>query len=299
MGAPALSYTQDDIIKKLDELPSLPTIVYELTRIINDPMSSTKDVEDVMQNDMSLTARVLKLANSAYYAIPGGVSNLSRAIAYIGFDTVNQLVLSASIIDALDIKQPSGFDVNEFWRHSIGVGISAETIAKLTSHPSPPDLFTAGLIHDMGKVALCVYDVKAPALIAEHAKAKHISFAEAEESLALPKHTDIGRLLAEKWRLPSYMSPSVQHHHQPDPKLRGPLSPEQQKNVDIVYLANLVTHALKFGHSGHSRVDGSPTSLMGRLGLSETDAFVTVAKTIKANLEKAQEFIATLLGAKA
>lgn len=296
MGEPALKYTHDDLLKKLDELPTLPTVVYELTRVINDPMSSTKEVETIMENDMSLTTRVLKLANSAYYAIPGGVTSLSRAIAYIGFDTVNQLVLSASIVDALAFEGQGDFNINEFWKHSIGVGIAAETIAKMISHPSPPDLFTAGLIHDMGKVALCAYDPTIPSTLAKIAVDKKISFLQAELDMGLMPHTEVGRLLAEKWRLPNHMTTAIKYHHQADPKARAQLSPEMQNNVDIVYLSNLVVHALKFGNSGYQMIAGVPTELMGRMGLSDKNDFVRVAKEIKVNLDKAQEFISTLLG---
>jgi HD-like signal output (HDOD) protein len=299
MGEPALRFTLEEIHKSIDELPSLPTVVYELTRIINDPMSSTKEVEELMATDMGLTTRVLKLANSAYYAIPGGVSNLSRAIAYIGFDTINQLVLSSSIIDALAFKEPSDFNLNEFWRHSIGVGIAAETIGKIVHHPNPPDLFTAGLIHDMGKVALCAHDMKFVAHIADWAKKTKVSFLEAESRLELPKHTDVGMLLAEKWKLPVALAVGVRFHHTADPKLRTGLSPELQNNVDIVFLANLLNHALHFGNSGHGHIAGVPNEVMGRMGLTEKDAFLAVAKEVKKNLEKAQEFISTLLGATA
>ena len=114
MGA-AVKLSEHDVTAKLDELPTLPSIVYELSKVINDPMSSTGDVEKLMSNDQSLTTKVLKLVNSAYYAIPGGVSSLSRAIAYIGFDTVNQLVLSASILSALETKEPTDFKLAEFY----------------------------------------------------------------------------------------------------------------------------------------------------------------------------------------
>ena len=296
MGEPNLKYSQDQVLKSLEELPTLPTVVYELTKIINDPMSSTNEVEEVMQNDMSLTTRVLKLANSAYYAIPGGVSSLSRAIAYIGFDTVNQLVLSASIIDALELKSPTEFDINSFWKHAIGVGIAAETIAKEISHPSPPDLFTAGLVHDMGKVALCVFDPAASAEIAKFAKANDMTFFDAETKFSLPKHTEIGQALAERWQLPSHMGAVIRWHHQKDSALRSNLSNEFNQNVDIVFIANLVVHALKYGNSGHDKINGAPTELMGRLGLNGKEDFVKMAKKIKSALEKAEEFISTLLG---
>lgn len=105
-----------EIVDRLDELPTLPSIVYELNRVINDPMSSTSDVEKIMGNDASLTTKVLKLANSAYYAIPGGVTSLQRAIAYIGYDTINQLALSASIIKSLGPKSHELFDLPAFWK---------------------------------------------------------------------------------------------------------------------------------------------------------------------------------------
>src|SRR4249920_2508515 len=108
-SAPKKDYNQ--IVEKLDDLPTLPTVVYELSQLINDPMSSTNEIEKVMEQDQSLTTKVLKLINSAYYGIPGGVSRLSRAIGYLGFDTVNQLVLSTSIIKALEIKGPTRFDM--------------------------------------------------------------------------------------------------------------------------------------------------------------------------------------------
>src|SRR5262245_5041227 len=143
----ARQLTQESLLARLDEIPSLPSIVYELSQVINDPMSSTNDVEKIMANDLGLTSKVLRLVNSAYYAIPGGVSSLGRAIGYIGFDTVNQLVLSASILQALENKGPQRFDVNEFWKHSIGVGMASETIGKYVQHPTPADLFTCGLVH--------------------------------------------------------------------------------------------------------------------------------------------------------
>src|SRR5437868_2853828 len=135
----AKQLTQESITSRLDELPTLPTVVYELSRVINDPMSSTSDVEKIMANDQSLTIKVLKLANSAYYAIPGGVTSLQRAIGYIGYDTINQLVLSASIMKALDAQTSEQFNLNEFWKHAIGVAMAAETTARFVHYKTPSD----------------------------------------------------------------------------------------------------------------------------------------------------------------
>lgn len=292
----AVAITTDEISRKLDELPTLPSIVYELNEVINDPMSSTKDVEKIMANDVSMTTKVLKLANSAYYAIPGGVSSLSRAIAYIGFDTIQQLVLSASILQALETKGPTEFDMNEFWKHSIGVGIAGETIAKHLNHPLPADIFTCGLVHDMGKIALFVCDEDAMMTISKYAIENKMSFAEAEIALEAPKHTFVGKMLAEKWELPNQLKSSIALHHEKEPSKRGPISAELNQTIDIIYLANLLIHALKFGNSGHQKVLGAPKDVMGRLMINMDKDFKLLIKSIKDNLDKASDFIKIIGG---
>lgn len=291
---PQQKITSDFISSKLDELPTLPTVVYELSRVINDPMSSTTDVERIMSNDISLTSKVLRLVNSAYYAIPGGVSSLSRAIAYIGFDTVNQLVLSASILKALEAKGPQRFDVNAFWIHCIGVGVASETIAKFVRHPQPYDLFTSGLVHDMGKMA--IYTI-APDLLTQTvdlAAEKQCTYLEAEIELGQPQHTDVGQLLAKKWSLPMNLQAAIKYHHQKDFARRN-LTSELNRDVDIVLLANLLTHALKHGNSGHNKVLGAPKELLERLTIN-SEEFPRLVQEIKNAMAKSSEFIHLLLG---
>jgi HD-like signal output (HDOD) protein len=287
---------QETIIAKLDELPTLPAIVYELSRIINDPMSSTTDVEKVMANDQSMTAKVLQLVNSAYYAIPGGVTSLSRAIAYIGFDTVNQLVLSASILKGLETKGPQVHDMNEFWKHSIGVGIASETIAKFVSHPTPADLFTCGLVHDMGKVALYTIDPQAVLSVITLAQQKQISYLEAETELGFPTHIQIGRWLAQKWTLPPVIQAVITHHHEKNKSARLNLKADLHREVDIVYLGNLIIHGLKFGQSGHAKVLGAPTDVLERLTIDPEKHFKTLLNEINSHLDKAHDFLRVLGG---
>ncbi len=267
MGA-AKKLTNEYIASRLDELPTLPTVANELNHVINDPLSDAKDVEKVMANDQSLTTKVLKLINSAYYAIPGGVSNLTRAIAYLGFDTINQVVLTASIFSTLKVEaESSEFQMEGFWKHSVGVGMASESIAKFVKHPTPADLFTCGLIHDMGKIALYVIDPELFLSIVKHAKTKEITFYEAEEELETVKHTLIGVMLAEKWKLPQLIQSAIQYHHQTHPLKRGGASPELQQVIDITILANLFTHALKFGDSGHDKALNAPVEMFERLNI--------------------------------
>ncbi len=296
MGA-APKLTADDILGRLDELPTLPAIIHELSQVINDPMSSTTEVEKLMTKDQSLTTKVLKLVNSSYYAIPGGVSNLGRAIAYLGYDTVHQLALSSSILQTLNIKGPPEFNVKEFWKHSFGVAIAAETIGRKIRHPTPTDLFTCGLIHDMGKVA---YYTLAPGdflEIVRKAETGNISFAEAEALIEAPRHTLIGYRLAQKWRLPTQIQAVIKQHHQKDPNIRGGLSTDLNHTVDVVYLANLLIHAMKFGNSGHHKMTGAPVDVLERLGINPQTDLKKILLEIKTNLDRAGEFLHVLEGA--
>ncbi|MCB0422316.1 MAG: HDOD domain-containing protein [Bdellovibrionales bacterium] len=234
--------------------------------------------------------------NSAYYAIPGGVSSLARAISYIGFDTVHQLVLSTSIINALEFPQGESFDLNKFWEHSIGVGIAAETLAKFVRHPSPSDMFTCGLVHDMGKIAMYMTDAEEMVRISDHAVANNLSYFEAEEVMEAPHHTVVGQMLAEKWNLPTLIQAVIKNHHQKDPRMRGGISAELSQTVDIIYIANLFTHALKFGKSGHNKILGAPKDVMERLRIDAQKDFKPLIKDIKVNLERGEEFIRVIGG---
>jgi HD-like signal output (HDOD) protein len=283
----------DFLLQNLDSLPTLPTVVYELTELINDPMSSTTEIEKIMVNDQALTTRILRLVNSAYYAIPGGVTTVSRAIAYLGFDTVNQLVLGSAIMDSLQCEGAEDFDLNQFWQHSIGVSMGAETIAKYVRLQKQSDVFTAGLVHDMGKIALAQIAPQNLVDACAYAKSFSTSLEEAERQTGCPLHTEIGGLLAKKWKLPSAIEACVKHHHTFEPLKRGGLSAENNKLVDIITLSNLLMHALKFGNSGHNKVEGAPKALLDRLGIP-ADQVKTLVGKIKDSLSNADSFLKIL-----
>jgi len=255
-------------------------------------MASTQEIEKVMINDQSMTTKILKMVNSAYYAIPGGVTTVSRAIAYLGFDTVNQLVLGSSIISALDVEDSDVFNLKAFWQHSLGVAMAAEIISDEMGVQKQADLFTAGLVHDMGKIALAVIAPETLAKSCEIAKNENISLYEAESQIGLPLHTEIGGLLAKKWKLPVAIQTAIRFHHTLDPAKRTGVLTDHNKIIDIVSLANLLIHALKFGNSGHDKIVGAPKNLLERLDLSaDPKAITTLVTAIKKKLVNADSFL--------
>ena len=182
----------EELLHKLESLPTLPSIMYEMNRIINDPSSSAGDVTKVMEKDQSLTLKVLKVINSAYYAIPGGITSLHRAIAYLGYDTINQLVLAASVFKVMNRVSSSAFSLQEFWKHSVGVAMTAETLAKWCNHlKSLRVLHRRTLALDSGKLAL--YHVAPDVLdaIVAEAKDKNLSMIDAELNLGVTNHVQM------------------------------------------------------------------------------------------------------------
>lgn len=287
--------TADEISERLDAIPALPAVVYELNRVINDPMSSISEVEAIMSSDQGLTTKVLRLANSAYYSIPGGVSNVRRAIAYIGYDVINQLVLSTSIVGALATKSSSHFDLRQFWKHSLGVAMAAEATAQYVGYSTPSDLFTCGLIHDMGKIATYIIAPEVFARTVAYALEHDVSLKEAESQLGTVSHTLVGQELAAKWRLPAIIQASAGYHHEKDVAKRPDFSGELNLVIDVVYLANVIIHGLKFGNSGHDKVAGIPKEVIQRLHLEPPQLKEIMVKT-KDSLQSAESFLAIIGG---
>lgn len=288
--------TYDFILNKLEELPTLPAIVGEINNLVNDPMSTTKEILDVMEKDQSLTTKVLKLVNSGYYAIPGGVKSLERAITLLGFEQVRTLVISTSVFNNLKVNPPDGFDIKKFWQHSIGVAMTAETIAKHVQHKAPHELFTGGLVHDMGKIALLKISPEIPKQLAVFARANNMAYVDAEDQFDTVKHAMVGHMLAQKWKLPVNLQGAIRYHHHVDIDTRMALSVEMNQFLDIIIFANMFIHFINFGDSGHSLRTRSPEDLNTRLHVSGDNVKEISLKVQKA-LDNANSFMEIIGGA--
>jgi HD-like signal output (HDOD) protein len=283
------------VLEKVSELPTLSAVIAELSELINDPMSSTGEVARLIEGDMSISTKIFRLANSAMYAAPGGVKSLDRAVTILGFDTAFQAALSTSVIAVLATDKDAPFDIRRFWQHSIGVAFIAEALGAHFGHQEPHSLFAAGLVHDMGKVALLKIDQGYVAKVAAHAKNARKTFAEAEEDLGALRHAIVGQMLCQAWRLPAHMQSAVRHHHTLSPAMRPGLSLEMAYFVDIVALANILAHNVSFGGSGYDIIPRIPDDLMDRLSVKAED-MPAIRKKIGLALEKSTTFTEIVLG---
>lgn len=204
-----------DIADRLSHLPTLPPVALRLGRLLGDGLADARRIAEVMGQDQSLTTRVLALVNSAYYSVPGGVSTLPRAVAYLGANTIYQVVLTLSVFSALRPARNGTFDLAELWTHALGVANASQAIARRSGAMDPGDAFTAGLLHDVGKVALAAACPETFDAVVAKAFDEGVTFIEAEQRLDVAPHPKIGVMLAERWRLPAVVVAGIEAHHNP------------------------------------------------------------------------------------
>ena len=181
-------------IENISGLPTLPTVIERITRLLQNPQTSAEEIGRAITVDQALAAKVLKLVNSAFYGFPGKIGTITHAVVILGFSTVKNVVLTASIFDIFHRKQtqPEQFDIQKFWQHSIACGAASQAIAKHIGFEQKETCFIAGLIHDIGKLILCHHLPAEFAKVVANATAKDILFLESELQLFDCTHTEIG-----------------------------------------------------------------------------------------------------------
>jgi len=237
---------RQEIIKSIKKLPTLPIIFEKILETIDDPRSSANELQEIIKNDQSITAKILNMANSAYYGYSKRVSSLSRAVVILGFDMVKNIALSVSIFSMFPYKNSkSYFDKEKFWLHAIACGYLGKMIAEKTNYYEPDKAFIACLLHDIGKVVLDSYfgdDYHKAMKI----KAKeNISIREAEEKVIDLDHTEVGYFLGEKWDFPDELLSAIRYHHYPAE------APQQYSSLTyLTYLTNIICQEEKIGEGG-------------------------------------------------
>ncbi|MCX6646777.1 MAG: HDOD domain-containing protein [bacterium] len=207
---------KERFIENLKELPTLPTVVAQLIMTMNEPTSSARDLERLVANDQAIAAKLLKLANSAFYGLPGKVTSLGRATTLLGFNTVRSLVLTIGVVEKF--SGPSGgryFSRGEFWEHSLSVAMMCKLISERDPAISAEEAHISGLLHDIGKV---IMDYAMPAKYQkamQQVKDKGMDVIEAEKEYVGLSHDEVGGFAAKTWRFPDFIREVIEYHHKP------------------------------------------------------------------------------------
>jgi len=235
------------ISQSLLNLPTLPTLAARLLELVDNPTTNAATLAQFVSQDQVITARLLKMGNSAYYGLGREITSVHQAVVMLGFDMVREISLSVSVINAFrSAKGMDGFDISGFWDHSSAVGVVARKIAKgwIPHHAS--EAFTAGLLHDIGKVVLIQYLPDEFSQALQIAKEQGRELFDVEREIFGTDHGQIGSWLAQRWKLPKPLSDAMEFHHELG---RSPAG--SRDLVAIVQLSDLLCRLLKAGHGGN------------------------------------------------
>ncbi len=248
------------IMAQVKAFPGMPATSAKLLKMLKDPESSAVQIEEVLRYDPGLTANILKLTNSAYFGIPSKVSSMKQAIVLLGWKRLLQLVMTMCMSTVMKKPVP-GYDLShgELWRHSVAVSVAAELVVKALKIPGMDEVFTAALLHDVGKLILGdfvqddIQQIKAMA-------SKGIAFEVAEFIVLGTDHAQIGAKILEKWSFPENLVHAVNWHHDPE------TCENHCTFSDIVHVANILGLMIRHEKGGNGLDVVPSTSVTERLG---------------------------------
>lgn len=225
------------IVARTTKLTPLKAVATKAIQMAQDERTQAMDLATVISADQALTAKILRLSNSPYYGYARRISTVREAVILLGMRTVRSVAVSSAIIDAFKLPEFVGeFSTDLFWAHSVTVGLVAELVAKETKACRPEDAFTAGVLHDVGKLATMVADPETFAELIEIVSRDGVHFRDAELAVFGLTHAEIGAELVEGWRFPEALVAAIRDHHPAGPLVR------LSSLTDVVAAANLACH---------------------------------------------------------
>ena len=235
-----IDFISEEFVKVIDELPQFPENITAINRMLSDPDSKMSDIAMHISNDVSLSAELLKMVNSAAFALASPCSSIYDAVKLVGLRGIKNLLFS---IGAVDSFAKVGGKTEELWSHAYQVAFYSYNLARnfFTGQRNViEDAYVCGLLHDMGKI---IFETSHPDFIngvRKMSAEKNISADIFERLLAGVNHAEIGARVAENWNFPDIIVNAIRYHHAPD---SAPA--DVKKLVDVVYLADLMTHYQK------------------------------------------------------
>jgi putative nucleotidyltransferase with HDIG domain len=257
--------TVDDLMGGVQDLPSLPAVVMELLNSIEQEDIDIAVLARKVSHDQALTAKTLRLANSSSFARQVKVTTIQQAITFLGFQATRNLIMAAAITGCFPAGRCPGFNDKAFWRHSIATAVCARALARRLRF-NQDYAFTAGLLHDIGRLVLVSSHPEAYRAVLESNAAEASGLLQAERAVLGVDHVDAGVALAEHWNFSDTMRQAIAYHHAPDTHGAGFLAA-------IVHVADAIVHALDIAGEPDEVVPRISNVAWDAMGLSE-DAYL-------------------------
>lgn len=255
----ALQLTRKSLDKELQQLPSLSTIVMEVLQLLDQGDVDLPALMKTIGQDQALAARVLRVVNSPFYGFPNHIGSLKDAGMMLGVHSLRNIVTAAGIMGHFPLGKDESFSRLSFWQHSIGTGVAAKVLARQCGLDQEV-AFTAGLLHDIGKLVMAVYFPADFARVLAWRDEQDCLLKDAEKAVLDFDHTLVGVKVAKKWKLPELITTAIHHHHTPASKPDAPL-------VALVHVADVLCRGLEIGNGGDSLIPKLDAQVMQHLGL--------------------------------
>lgn len=224
---------------------SLPDIYLRLNNSLNNPRSAVTEIGNIISDDQGLTARLLKIANSPLYGFPSRIETIAKAVLLIGTQQIRDLALATSIIKLFEGIPEELISMEKFWRHSIACAVVARVIAGYRREPNIEQFFTAGILHDIGRLIMFSGMADQCRELMVRCRKDRLLLHKAEREFIGFDHADVGSAMLKKWKIPFTLIDPVEFHHNPAMAGRYPLE------AAIIHVADIIAHALKIGSSGN------------------------------------------------
>lgn len=233
-----MNRSPEDLVEGVTGLISLPEIYLRLNQVMDDPNHDVGQVGDVISHDPALTARILRIVNSAYYGLATRIELVSRAVSVIGEDDLRNLVLATSTVDGFERLPNELVDFRLFWSRSVNTGIIARLLSRHCNILHGERLFIAGLLHDIGKLILYFEEPALSEQVLMDASENDGMLFRAEQRLFGFSHADVGGALLSAWQMPQRLIEAVKYHHNPMGAEAHPVE------TAIVHVANAVMDSI-------------------------------------------------------
>ncbi len=272
-------------IEKIANLPTLPEVASTLLQIINDPTTSASDAANLISRDLSLTSKVLRLANSAFYGIPRTITTVQNAVVILGLKVINTLVLSITVFEMFPSdRRNQYFDRKKFWQHSLACAVIAKQLAlrmRRFNLFDPEECFCAGLLHDIGKVVMDQYLREEFDASLQMARTKSMPLYQCEAEIIGADHCEVGDWLTSRWDLPQDIQLPIVHHHAPQN------APAAREITILVHLSDVICYELGYTVPGLDAKPELNSALVAQLGFS-AEEIESVKSIIHDEVEKLQ-----------
>ena len=255
-------FSVEHMVQDVSTIHSLPMFYSQLSEAIDHPRSSIGDIAKIISEDMGLTARILKLANSPLFGYFSKIDSITQAVTIIGVFQVRDLALAISVMDAFKGIPEDLVNMEQFWKHSIATGLAARLLATSQREANIERFFVAGILHDVGRLVMYVRVPDLCLQLLEESRATGTLLYRAEMEYFSFDHADVGGALLKRWKIPPSVAEPVGSHHDCRRASQYP------REASILHVADIIAHALELGNSGEIFVPALDNAVWDRLQLS-------------------------------